>query len=82
MFDKNWISSVVKEIRARSPSSGSIEGAALYQISQNLASDLQKFADADSGNSRSDLIVLGRAISANIGKYSDAFKCVKLTACS
>ena len=67
MFDLVHISSVVKDIRMKTTANGSIEGTPLHQISQSLAADLQKFADADSGNSRSDLIVLGRAISANIG---------------
>jgi len=68
------ISSVAKEIRLKTTANGSIEGTPLHQISQSLASDLQKFADADSGNSRSDLIVLGRAISANIIRLSDELK--------
>jgi len=68
------ISTVVKDIRARTTSNGSIEGTPLHQISQGLASDLQKFADADSGGNRSDLIVLGRAISANIVRLADELK--------
>jgi len=64
------ISSVAKQIKT----SGSIEGTALHTISQSLASDLQKFADADSGNSRSELIVLGRSISLNIVKLADELK--------
>lgn len=68
------ISSVVKDIRSKTSSNGSIEGTPLHSISQSLAADLQKFADADSGNSRSELIVLGRAISANIVRLADELK--------
>jgi hypothetical protein len=31
-----------------------------------LAADLQKFADADSGSSRSDLIVIAKQVSTHI----------------
>jgi len=66
------IASVAKQIRTKTD--GSIEGTQLHVISQGLAADLQKFADADSGNSRSELILLGRAISANIVRLSDELK--------
>jgi len=65
------ITSVVKDIRTKTTSNGSIEGTPLHQISQALAADLQKFADADSGNSRSELILLGKAISINIIRLAD-----------
>jgi len=68
------ISSVVKDIRFKTSANGSIEGTPLHAISQSLAADLQKFADADSGNSRSELIVLGRAISVNIVRLADELK--------
>jgi len=60
------ISGVAKEIKAKTANSGSLEGTQLHSLSQNLASDLQKFADADSGNSRSDLIVIAKSVSAHI----------------
>lgn len=41
----------------------------MHSLSQSLAADLQKFADADSGNSRSDLIVVAKSVSAHIGIY-------------
>jgi len=66
------ISSVAKQIRTKTD--GSIEGTQLHAISQGLAAELQKFADADSGNSRSELILLGRAISSNIIRLSDELK--------
>lgn len=65
--DTHQISGVAKEIKAKTANSGSLEGTQLHSISQNLAADLQKFADADSGNSRSDLIVVAKSVSAHIG---------------
>jgi len=60
------ISGVAKEIKAKTSNSGSLEGTQLHAISQNLAADLQKFADADSGNSRSELIVVAKSVSTHI----------------
>jgi len=66
------ISSVAREIRTKA--TGSLEGTQLHSISQNLAADLQKFAEADSSNKRSDLIILGKAISVNIIRLADELK--------
>jgi len=60
------ISGVAKEIKAKTANSGSLEGTQLHSLSQNLAADLQKFADADSGSKRSDLIVIAKSVSAHI----------------
>jgi len=60
------ISGVAKEIKAKTANTGSLEGTQLHSISQNLAADLQKFAEADSGSKRSDLIVIAKSVSAHI----------------
>jgi hypothetical protein len=60
------ISIVAKDIKAKTSNSGSLEGTQLHALSQNLAADLQKFAEADSGNSRSDLIVVAKSVSTHI----------------
>jgi hypothetical protein len=73
------ISGVAKEIKAKTANSGSLEGTQLHSLSQNLASDLQKFADADSGSSRSDLIVVAKSVSAHIiGLSNELLRLAKL----
>jgi len=71
------ISGVAREMRAKA--TGSLEGTQLFALSQNLASDLQKFAEADSGNKRSDLIILGKAISINIIRLADELRRLALS---